>query len=126
MQFFLIVFISSFAYYYIVPSFFFPSLTALSFVCWIWKDSITAQQIGSGLRGLRIGSKYKKCWARHNYILSAALDAGMAFTAVILYVTHQSRDIMGPKWCGLEQDDHCPSAKCPTAPGIETKGCPVL
>ncbi|CAD5176891.1 unnamed protein product, partial [Musa acuminata subsp. malaccensis] len=28
----------------------------LSFVCWIWKDSITAQQIGSGFHGLGIGS----------------------------------------------------------------------
>lgn len=55
MQFFIIVFVCSFAYY-IVPSLFFPSLTALSFVCWIWKDSITAQQIGSGLKGLGIGS----------------------------------------------------------------------
>lgn len=55
MQFFIIIFISSFAYY-IIPSFFFPSITALSFVCWIWKDSITAQQIGSGLKGFGIGS----------------------------------------------------------------------
>lgn len=55
LQFFTIVFISSFAYY-IVPGYFFPSLSALSFICWIWKDSITAQQIGSGLNGLGIGS----------------------------------------------------------------------
>ncbi|KAH7677422.1 Oligopeptide transporter OPT protein [Dioscorea alata] len=47
--------ISSFAYY-IIPNFFFPSLTALSVVCWIWKRSITAQQIGSGLHGLGLGS----------------------------------------------------------------------
>ncbi|CAL5355396.1 unnamed protein product [Camellia sinensis] len=32
------------------------TITALSFVCWIWKDSVTAQQIGPGLRGLGIGS----------------------------------------------------------------------
>ncbi|KAG6523358.1 hypothetical protein ZIOFF_013214 [Zingiber officinale] len=32
------------------------SIAALSFVCWIWKDSITAQQIGSGMNGLGIGS----------------------------------------------------------------------
>ncbi|KAJ0989707.1 hypothetical protein J5N97_008063 [Dioscorea zingiberensis] len=55
MQFFLMVFISSFAYY-IIPNYFFPSISALSFVCWIWKDSVTAQQIGSGLKGLGIGS----------------------------------------------------------------------
>ncbi|KAK4852047.1 hypothetical protein QYF36_020620 [Acer negundo] len=55
LQFFLIVFISSFAYY-IVPGYLFPSISALSFVCWIWKDSITAQKLGSGLQGLGIGS----------------------------------------------------------------------
>ncbi|XP_021818053.1 oligopeptide transporter 1-like [Prunus avium] len=70
--------------------------------------------------------RYKEWWARHNYILSAALDAGVAFTAVILYFALQSKNIMGPKWWGLDQDDHCPLAKCPTAPGIVTKGCPVF
>ena len=49
------VLVTSFSYY-IVPNYLFPSITALSFVCWIWKDSVTAQQIGSGLRGLGIGS----------------------------------------------------------------------
>ena len=49
------VLVTSFSYY-IVPNYLFPSVTALSFVCWIWKDSVTAQQIGSGLRGLGIGS----------------------------------------------------------------------
>ncbi|CAB4281857.1 unnamed protein product [Prunus armeniaca] len=70
--------------------------------------------------------RYKEWWARHNYILSAALDAGVAFTAVILYFALQSKDIMGPKWWGLDQDDHCPLAKCPTAPGVVAKGCPVF
>lgn len=55
LQFFTIIFVSSFAYY-IIPGYFFPSISSLSFVCWIWKDSITAQQIGSGLNGLGIGS----------------------------------------------------------------------
>ena len=55
LQFFLVVLVSSFAYY-IVPNYLFPSITALSFMCWIWKDSITAQQIGSGLNGLGLGS----------------------------------------------------------------------
>ncbi|CAB4312161.1 unnamed protein product [Prunus armeniaca] len=70
--------------------------------------------------------KYKGWWARHNYILSAALDAGVAFTAVLLYFTFQSEDIMGPNWWGQEGDDHCPLATCPTASGIVAKGCPVL
>ncbi|EHA8589164.1 putative Oligopeptide transporter 5 [Cocos nucifera] len=55
LQFFLIVAVSSFAYH-IVPVYFFPSITALSFICWIWKDSVTAQQIGSGQKGLGLGS----------------------------------------------------------------------
>ncbi|KAF5949598.1 hypothetical protein HYC85_011591 [Camellia sinensis] len=70
--------------------------------------------------------KYKGWWARHTYILSAALDAGVAFMGVILYFALQSKDILGPSWWGLEMDDHCPLAKCPTAPGIQVKGCPVL
>ncbi|XXG55173.1 hypothetical protein AAC387_Pa03g2898 [Persea americana] len=55
LQFFVIVSVASFAYY-IVPNYFFPSISALSFVCLIWKNSVTAQQIGSGLRGLGLGS----------------------------------------------------------------------
>ncbi|KAF5730458.1 oligopeptide transporter 1-like [Tripterygium wilfordii] len=70
--------------------------------------------------------KYKGWWAKHNYILSAALDAGVGFMGVALYVTLQSKDIFGPGWWGLEASDHCPLASCPTAPGIKVKGCPVF
>ncbi|KAL5981934.1 hypothetical protein ACLOJK_016001 [Asimina triloba] len=55
LQFFIIATVSSFAYY-IFPGYFFQSLTALSFVCWIRKDSVRAQQLGSGLHGLGFGS----------------------------------------------------------------------
>ena len=55
LRFFLIVFGVSFAYY-IVPGYLFPSISAISFVCWIWKSSVTAQIVGSGLKGLGIGS----------------------------------------------------------------------
>ena len=55
LQFFLIVFISSFAYY-LVPGYLFQSISYISIVCYIWKNSITAQQIGSGVRGLGLGS----------------------------------------------------------------------
>lgn len=55
LQFFLLVLVSSFAYY-VIPGFFFPTLSAFSFVCYVWKDSITAHQIGSAIRGLGIGS----------------------------------------------------------------------
>jgi hypothetical protein len=69
---------------------------------------------------------FKSWWTRHTYILSAALDAGMAFMAVLLYFSLQSFDIFGPTWWGLDADDHCPLAKCPTAPGVVTQGCPVF
>lgn len=55
LQFFLVVLVSSFVYF-IVPGYMFQSITALSFVCWIWKDSVTAHQFGSGLHGHGIGS----------------------------------------------------------------------
>lgn len=55
LQFFLAVFITSFAYY-IFPGYLFPSLSAISVACFIWKKSILAQQLGSGLHGLGIGS----------------------------------------------------------------------
>ncbi|XP_061373719.1 oligopeptide transporter 5-like [Gastrolobium bilobum] len=70
--------------------------------------------------------KLKAWWARHTYILSAALDAGVAFMSVILYFTLQSYGIFGPTWWGLDANDHCPLAKCPTAPGVHAKGCPIL
>lgn len=54
-QFFLLVLISSFAYY-IVPGYFFFMITAFSWVCWLAPKSLLAQQLGSGLQGLGIGS----------------------------------------------------------------------
>lgn len=70
--------------------------------------------------------RYKGWWAKHTYILSAALDAGVAFMGIFLYFALQSNNIYGLDWWGLDSSDHCPLAKCPTAPGIEVKGCPVL
>ena len=69
--------------------------------------------------------RFKGWWARHTYILSAALDAGVAFMGVFLYFTLQSQDIFGPEWWGLAATDHCPLAKCPIAPGIKVQGCRV-
>ncbi|KAJ0101225.1 hypothetical protein Patl1_03874 [Pistacia atlantica] len=70
--------------------------------------------------------QYKGWWARHNYILSAALDAGLAFMGVLIYFAVQSHDVFGPDWWGLDNGDHCPLAGCPSAPGIEVEGCPVF
>jgi OPT family oligopeptide transporter len=55
LQFFLTVLITSFAYY-IVPNYLFPTISTISLVCLIWKNSVTAQQIGSGVYGIGVGS----------------------------------------------------------------------
>ncbi|CAI0378710.1 unnamed protein product [Linum tenue] len=70
--------------------------------------------------------KFKGWWARHTYILSAALDVGIALLGLLLYIALQSKEIYGPQWWGLEADDHCPLAKCPTVPGIDVQGCPKI
>jgi hypothetical protein len=54
------------------------------------------------------------------------LDSGIAFMGMLLYFSLQTYDSFGPTWWGLDVDDHCPLAKCPTAPGVVTKGCPVF
>ncbi|KAK3433640.1 hypothetical protein EUGRSUZ_D00942 [Eucalyptus grandis] len=81
---------------------------------------------GGVLFNIYVFRRYKSWWARHNYILSAGLDAGVAFMAILCYFTLQIKDINGMSWWGLELDDHCPLASCPTAPGIEVKDCPVF
>ncbi|KAI5661302.1 hypothetical protein M9H77_20625 [Catharanthus roseus] len=65
----------------------------------------------------------KKWWQRYNYILSAALDAGVAFMAVLLYfsVGMENKEL---NWWGTN-GEHCQLASCPTAKGIEVDGCPV-
>ncbi|XBH90197.1 hypothetical protein VPH35_081930 [Triticum aestivum] len=55
LQFFIIVLVCSFAYY-LIPSYLFPAASTFSALCWFFKDSVTAQQIGSGLKGLGLGS----------------------------------------------------------------------
>ncbi|CAI9116104.1 OLC1v1017172C1 [Oldenlandia corymbosa var. corymbosa] len=67
----------------------------------------------------------KKWWKKYNYILSAALDAGVAFMAVLLYfsVGMEDRKI---KWWGTTDPEHCDLATCPTAKGISVDGCPTF
>lgn len=68
----------------------------------------------------------KKWWARHAYIMAAALNAGVAFMAVMLFFALQTYDIQGPQWWGMDYDDHCLLALCPTAPGVVVEGCPLV
>ncbi|KAJ4726711.1 Oligopeptide transporter like [Melia azedarach] len=54
-QFFLLVLLSSFAYY-VLPGYLFSMLTTISWVCWFAPKSVLVQQLGSGMQGLGIGS----------------------------------------------------------------------
>lgn len=53
--FFLIALTCSFVWY-VVPGYLFTALSIISWVCWIFPHSVTAQQIGSGEKGLGLGS----------------------------------------------------------------------
>lgn len=65
----------------------------------------------------------KQWWQRYNYILSAAMDAGVAFMAVLLYFSLGIEE-KGLTWWGTD-GEHCKLATCPTAKGIAVDGCPV-
>ncbi|KAG6541883.1 hypothetical protein Mapa_016711 [Marchantia paleacea] len=82
-QFFLIATVMSFAWY-IVPDFFFATITSLSWICWMYKDSVTAQQLGSGINGLGFGS-IALDWATISAYLSSPLSTPW-FTLVNVYV----------------------------------------
>lgn len=68
--------------------------------------------------------KYKGWWGRNNYVLSAGLEAGVAFMGILIYLALQDKNIYGANWWGLLEQDHCPLAHCPTAPGVKVEGCP--
>ncbi|KAK8933406.1 Oligopeptide transporter 5 [Platanthera zijinensis] len=72
-----------------------------------------------------IYKRYKHWWAKHTYVMSAALDAGVAFMGVLIFFALQFNDIDGIDWWGGVANDYCPLASCPTAPGIVVKGCPT-
>lgn len=55
MKFFLIVFGASFIYY-AFPGYLFQILTFFSVICFIWPHNLTAQQVGSGYKGLGVGA----------------------------------------------------------------------
>ncbi|XVF53341.1 hypothetical protein PTKIN_Ptkin05aG0091800 [Pterospermum kingtungense] len=54
-QFFLLVLVSSFAYY-VLPGYLFIKLQFFSWLCWLAPKSVLVQQLGSGGKGLGIGS----------------------------------------------------------------------
>ncbi|CAN6480662.1 unnamed protein product [Victoria cruziana] len=91
-----------------------PPATSVNYTCWI---------IVGFLFNNLIYRYHRAWWQRHNYVLSAALDAGLAFMGVLLYFSLGFQDI-GLNWWGSHLD-MCPLASCPTARGIHVKGCPV-
>uniref|UniRef100_A0A452ZTK0 Uncharacterized protein n=1 Tax=Aegilops tauschii subsp. strangulata TaxID=200361 RepID=A0A452ZTK0_AEGTS len=56
-------------------------------------------------------------------LLSGALDAGLAFMAVLIYLCLELDNITLNWWGNVS--DGCPLASCPTAKGIIVHGCPV-
>ncbi|XVE58315.1 hypothetical protein DITRI_Ditri04bG0160600 [Diplodiscus trichospermus] len=78
-QFFLLVLISSFAYY-VLPGYLFTTLTSFSWVCWLAPKSILVQQLGSGLNGLGIGS-FGIDWATISSYLGSPLASPWFATA---------------------------------------------
>ncbi|XP_028107393.1 oligopeptide transporter 4-like [Camellia sinensis] len=93
-----------------------PPATALNYNSWILVGTIFNFFV----------FRYRKdWWQRYNYILSAALDAGVAFMAVLLYFTvgMAGRNVT---WWGTTDPEHCDLATCPTAKGISVDGCPTF
>eukprot|EP01018_Ginkgo_biloba_P023265 Gb_06649 [translate_table: standard] len=92
-----------------------PPATAVNYTSWVFVGTIFNYFV----------FKYRKAWwQRYNYVLSAGLDAGLAFMAVLLYFT-LGLENKGITWWGTD-GEHCPLATCPTAKGIQVDGCPVF
>ncbi|KQK19658.1 oligopeptide transporter 7 isoform X1 [Brachypodium distachyon] len=91
-----------------------PPATAVNYTAWIFIAFLSGYMV----------YKYRRdWWERHNYLLSGALDAGLAFMAVLIYVCLGLENI-SLNWWGNDLDG-CPLASCPTAKGIIVEGCPV-
>ncbi|KAI8541135.1 hypothetical protein RHMOL_Rhmol08G0038900 [Rhododendron molle] len=90
-----------------------PPATAVNYNSWI---------IIGFVSGFIVYRYYREWWGRHNYVLSGALDAGLAFMAVLLYLCLGMQHV-DLSWWGSDPDG-CPLASCPTAEGIMVKDCP--
>lgn len=91
-----------------------PPATAVNYTTWILVGFLSSYVV----------YRYRRdWWERHNYLLSGALDAGLAFMAVLIYLCLGLEDI-SLNWWGNDLDG-CPLASCPTAKGIVVKGCAV-
>ncbi|KAH9774957.1 Oligopeptide transporter 7 [Citrus sinensis] len=92
-----------------------PPATAVNYTTWI---------VAGFLSGFVVYRYRPDLWQRYNYVLSGALDAGLAFMGVLLYLCLGLEDVT-LDWWGNDLDG-CPYATCPTARGIAVEGCPVF
>ncbi|KAL0352607.1 UNVERIFIED_CONTAM: Oligopeptide transporter 4, partial [Sesamum calycinum] len=91
-----------------------PPATTLNFNSWVLVGTIF---------NLFVFRYRKRWWQRYNYVLSAALDAGLAFMGVALYFC-LGVDNVSISWWG-SNGEYCDLASCPTAKGVAVDGCPV-
>jgi hypothetical protein len=66
--------------YYALPGYLFAMLSSLSWVCWAWPHSVTANQVGSGLQGLGVGA-FALDWSAAASFLGSPL--GTPFFAIL-------------------------------------------
>ncbi|XP_068635317.1 oligopeptide transporter 7-like [Aristolochia californica] len=92
-----------------------PPATAVNFTSWILAGFIS---------GFVIYRYQREWWTQYNYVLSGALDAGLAFMAVLLYFC-LGLENASLSWWGNNLDG-CPLASCPTEKGIQVEGCLVF
>ncbi|CAN6480655.1 unnamed protein product [Victoria cruziana] len=92
-----------------------PPATAVNYTSWI---------IVGFIFGFLVYRYRRDWWQRNNYVLSGALDAGLAFMGVLLYLCLGLEDI-SLNWWGSDLDG-CSLATCPTAKGVYVEGCPVF
>jgi OPT family oligopeptide transporter len=82
-KFFVIALVCSFGWY-IVPGYLFTTLTSISWVCWAFPRSVTAQQIGSGMRGLGLGAFTLDWTAVASFLFSPLISPFFAIANVFI------------------------------------------
>ncbi|KAG6469701.1 hypothetical protein ZIOFF_070631 [Zingiber officinale] len=95
-----------------------PPAKAINYNCWF--------VVGFAVN-YWVFKRHKQWWGRYAYVLSAALDAGTSFMAVVSFFALGNYDIYAVNWWGGVLDDYCPLAKCPTEAGAYIPdGCPQI
>jgi len=82
-KFFFIALVCSFLWY-VVPGYLFTTLTNISWLCWIFSKSVTAQQIGSGMRGLGVGALTLDWTAVASFLFSPLISPFFAIANVFV------------------------------------------